>query len=69
MHHIAAIPDGVPRCGFTVNEFCSSHRISRTVLYDLWKAGRGPRRMATGTISVEAAADWRRAQEAPAEAK
>jgi hypothetical protein len=52
---------------FTVAEFCDSHRISRTKLYNLWKTGAGPRQMRVGTkilISVEAAADWRRASEA-----
>jgi hypothetical protein len=52
---------------FTVAEFCDCHRISRTKLYGLWKAGTGPRVMRIGTkvlISVEAAAAWRAEREA-----
>jgi predicted DNA-binding transcriptional regulator AlpA len=58
---------------YTVDEFCKAHRLSRSTLYQFWRDGAGPRKMQIGTkvlISVEAAADWRRAREiasAPAE--
>jgi hypothetical protein len=61
-------PGGI--AAYTVNEFCAAHRISRAKLYQLWAAGLGPRFMHVGTkriISIEAAADWRRAGEAIAE--
>lgn len=51
------------RSAYTVAEFCAEHRISRTYLHYLVKAGRGPRLMKLGRrvlISHEAAADWRR---------
>jgi hypothetical protein len=51
---------------FTVAEFCSAHRISRSTLYNLWTAGTGPTVLRVGTkilISTEAAADWRRSRE------
>jgi hypothetical protein len=54
------------RTAFTVVEFCSAHRISRAKLYELWRAGRGPKTMNVGCrklISVEAAAEWRRQME------
>ena len=50
----------------TIAEFCASHRISRTHLHNLQKAGKGPRIMKVGKrvlISMDAAADWRRALE------
>jgi len=52
-----------------IPEFCAAHRISRTYLYQLLKAGRGPRVMRMGKrvlITVEAAADWRKQMEQPA---
>lgn len=52
---------------FTVDEFCTAHRVSRGLLYKLWAAGTGPRIMRAGArvlISVEAAAEWRAAREA-----
>jgi hypothetical protein len=51
---------------YTIAHFCSAHQISRTHLYMLDKAGKGPRRMHLGRrvlISTEAAADWRRCME------
>jgi predicted DNA-binding transcriptional regulator AlpA len=58
------------RATFTISEFCVAHRLSRTALYKLWSAGRGPRRIQIGDgrsskilISIEAAADWRRERE------
>ena len=57
------------RGAFTVAEFCTAHRISRGMLYKMWKAGAGPRWMWVGSkriISCEAAGDWRRQCEAEA---
>jgi hypothetical protein len=50
-------------CAFTIAEFCEAHRISRSKLYQLVKAGMGPRLMKIGTrriVSSEAAEAWRR---------
>jgi hypothetical protein len=47
---------------YTVAEFCDTHRISRSRLYQLWRAGTGPRFTQLDgrrRITVEAAADWR----------
>jgi hypothetical protein len=52
---------------FTVQQFCESHCLSRSKLYQEWAAGIGPRVIRVGTkilISKEAAADWRRSREA-----
>jgi hypothetical protein len=52
---------------FNIEEFCKAHRISRAMLYKLWNQGLGPRTMRTGKrvlITVEAAAEWRRENEA-----
>jgi hypothetical protein len=59
------------RAAFTVSEFCDAHRISRSKLYQLWSAGRGPRFIQIGTkkiITTEAAATWRGACEVADEA-
>jgi hypothetical protein len=48
---------------YTIAEFCLAYRISRSKLYQLWAAGRGPRVMcvdAKKLISKPAADDWRR---------
>jgi hypothetical protein len=58
----------VARCAFTVSEFCQAHRISRSKLYSEWKAGRGPKTKQVGVkiiITVEAAAEWRAAEQTP----
>ena len=52
---------------YSVDEFCSSHSISRAMFYKLRADGKAPRTMAVGSrtlISYEAAADWRQACEA-----
>jgi hypothetical protein len=73
MRKITPVKSEVDRSAFTIDEFCVSHRLSRATLYSLWEAGTGPRLMDTGTtkklISIEAAADWRRACETAAAAK
>jgi hypothetical protein len=56
---------------YTVTKFCIAHRISRSKLYQLWRAGVGPRVIRVGTkilVTNEAAADWRRACERQAAA-
>ena len=54
---------------FTIAEFCRAHRISQSMYFKLRALGFGPREMMVGTrklISLEAAADWRKAREAAA---
>jgi hypothetical protein len=56
---------------FTIAEFCTAHRISQTTYFDLKLRGLGPSEMELGrrrVISFEAAARWRKAREAVAEA-
>jgi hypothetical protein len=56
----------VPRAVYTIKEFCEAHRISEAMYYKLRDAGLGPREMRAlrkVTISVEAAAAWRRERE------
>jgi hypothetical protein len=54
---------GPPRAAYTLAEFCEAHRISRSSLHRLRKAGKGPdvtnvagRRI----ITFESAARWRK---------
>jgi len=59
------------RMAFTIDEFAEAHRMSRGMVYKLWKAGIGPRWMNVGSkriITDEAAAEWRRERQAAAEA-
>jgi hypothetical protein len=54
------------RYAFTIAEFCETHRVSRSWLYQEWAAGRGPRVKKIGAknlITVEAAAEWRNARD------
>jgi predicted DNA-binding transcriptional regulator AlpA len=47
---------------FSVAAFCAAHGISRSLFYELQKAGRGPRILRVGRrvlITLEAAAEWR----------
>ncbi len=47
---------------YTIAEFCQTHKISRSHLYQAWAAGKGPDVMRIGQralISTEAAAAWR----------
>lgn len=63
MNKFAAGHGYAPQAAYTIAEFCQAHRISRTHLHNLDKAGKGPRKMKVGRrvlISPEAAADWRR---------
>ena len=46
---------------YTVAEFCSAYRVSKTLLYSLWGRGEGPRFFRAGTkvlISTAAAREW-----------
>jgi hypothetical protein len=61
----------VADAAFTIKEFCQAHRISQSMFFKLRNQGLGPREMVVGSrrlISVEAAAEWRRAREAVASA-
>jgi hypothetical protein len=52
-----------------IPEFCAAEKISRGMLYKLWKAGKGPRFHRVGgsvRISHEARTEWRRQLEAEA---
>ena len=56
---------------YTVAEFCSAHKISRSKLYQLWRAGIGPRSIKIGArnlITAHAACAWRRQLEAATDA-
>ena len=58
-------PDAAP-LAFSIETFCKTHCLSRSMFYKLLNAGDGPRRMRVGRrtlISCEAAADWRQAME------
>jgi hypothetical protein len=55
---------------YTVAEFCSAHKISRSKLYQLWRSGVGPRSIKIGSkhlITAEAACEWRRQLEVATE--
>ena len=54
---------------YTINEFCRVEHISRSLLYQLWQQGRGPRYFFVGThrrITEQARQDWHRQLEAQA---
>jgi hypothetical protein len=64
-----ALRSTVEALAFTVNQFCASHNISKTRLYQEWKAGRGPEFYTEGAhrrISAEAAARYRARKHAEA---
>jgi len=53
----------------TIQEFCAAEKVSRPMIYALWKAGKGPRYYYVGThrrISAEARREWRQRLEAEA---
>lgn len=59
-----------PISAFDIKGFCAAHSMSRAHFYSLMNRGEGPRIMRVGRkvlISVEAAAEWRAAQEARTE--
>jgi hypothetical protein len=50
---------------FSVDQFCKAHGICRATLYNLWRAGRGPKFMQLGAIRRiphDAALAWQREQ-------
>jgi hypothetical protein len=56
---------------YTVNEFCAAERISRSKLYEDWKADKGPRFYWNGKhrrITHEARVEWQHGREAEAAA-
>ena len=56
-----------PNPSYTVSEFCTSERISRVRLYEMWKRGEGPRFYMNGRcrrITHHARLDWQREMEA-----
>ena len=62
-------PSGAEVIGaFSIEQFCAAHGgISQAFFHKLVSEGRGPKLMKVGArtlISVEAAAEWRRAREA-----
>jgi predicted DNA-binding transcriptional regulator AlpA len=51
---------------YSVLEFCHAHNISRGTLYNLRKAGKGPKMIKLGRrvlISKESAHEWRKIME------
>src|SRR5690348_15506756 len=60
----------LPRAMFSVAEFCTTHAISRSTLYQMVAFGHGPALSKVGRrtlISAEAAERWRREIERPKE--
>jgi hypothetical protein len=56
---------------YTIQEFCEAYRVSRGMLYKMWRNGAGPRFFRAGSkvlISDEAADAWRVACESAASA-
>jgi hypothetical protein len=61
----------VDRGAFAVCEWCDRNSVSRTQLYKLWAANRGPRYFWLGKqkrISIEADIEWRAAMQAASDA-
>ena len=61
----------MPNQSLTITEFCKLERISRSKLYQLWSAGRGPAYYCIGNgthrrITGEARREWHRQLEAEA---
>jgi hypothetical protein len=53
----------------TINEFCEAEHVSRSMLYELWREGQGPRFYLNGKhrrITQRARLDWQREREAAA---
>jgi hypothetical protein len=64
--HIRGRPEQ-QRDALTVDQFCLRYNISRSTLYEQWRAGVGPRFFRVGTvkrISHQAGLDWIAAREA-----
>ena len=61
----AALPP-TSRLALSISQFCEAHDLSEAFYYKLKKQGDGPREMKVGArtlISLESAAEWRRARE------
>jgi predicted DNA-binding transcriptional regulator AlpA len=59
----------IPAYAQSVEEFCESHSISRSLFYKLHRDGKAPRIMKIGRrtlISNEAAIEWRKSMEVDA---
>jgi len=55
-----------PPLAMSIREFCTAHRISEDMFFKMRRQGWGPTVMRVGTrtlISIEAAAEWRKARE------
>jgi hypothetical protein len=51
---------------YSIEQFCTAHGISIDLYFKMQRQGLGPKTMKAGSrtlISVEAAAEWRRARE------
>ena len=62
----AAVEMDIPTCAQSIEDFCKSNGISRSLFYKLLRQGRAPRIMKIGRrtlISSEAASEWRKAME------
>jgi hypothetical protein len=70
---LAITQEPQPLAAFTVNSFCASHGIGRSLFYQLLREGTGPRIIKVKNktiITSEAAAEWRLLmEEKTAEAK
>jgi hypothetical protein len=67
-----APPPNAPRFAMSIKQFCESHSISEAFFHKLRAQGLGPATMKIGArvlVSVEAAAAWRKAREAAAQAE
>jgi hypothetical protein len=59
----------IPRGAYSIPEFAAAHGFSTEMYFKLKRQGLGPKEMQVGRrrlISLEAAAEWRRAREAAA---
>ena len=56
----------VALAAYSIEQFCQAHNISIDLYFKLQRQGLGPKTMKVGArtlISIEAAAEWRRARE------
>jgi len=64
--------DRARNASMSIDEWCAHRRVSRAMLYKLWKEGKGPKWFHIGVrrfISEEADAAWLAEREAEAEAE
>lgn len=65
----AGAPFKVPDASLTIKEFCKAEKISRTMLYQAWSEGWGPKFYRVGVtrrITHRARLEWQREREAEA---